>query len=256
MMRPQFCPPSREMRRPIGLGGQQQALRNSETVLLVDHREPQVPVGDLLLEDGVRSNEDIDRPVGQAHQHGLPRLALLAAGQDRNSHSDAVELAEQGRMMLPCEDLGRRQQGGLRSGLDRRQHSHQRYERLSRADVALQQPQHRRGLRHVAADFVDHSPLRARELVRQLQLADQLARSGQGDATLPAGRLAEKHQRKLVGENLVIGEPPSRIVATRIAVRLCDSAPPRPPRLAAEQARLDPLRQVGRAFQRCSREFA
>ena len=46
---------------------------------------------------------------------------------------------------------------GLRPALDRGQHRGQRDQRLPRSDVALEQPQHRHHLRHVAADFPDHA---------------------------------------------------------------------------------------------------
>ena len=153
------------------LDDEQQPLRHAEAVLLVDHREAELLVGDLLLEDRVGADEDVDRAVGEAHQHAVARPALLAAGEDRDAHADAVELAEQGRMMLAGEDFGRREQRRLRAGFDRGEHRQQRDQRLARADVALEQAQHRRRLRHVAADFLDHAPLRAGQLVGQLELA-------------------------------------------------------------------------------------
>ncbi len=55
-------------------GDEQQALRDAEAMLLVDHREAEVLVGDLLLEDRMGADEDVDRAVGEAHQHALARL--------------------------------------------------------------------------------------------------------------------------------------------------------------------------------------
>jgi hypothetical protein len=49
------------------------------------------------------------------HEHAVPCSALFATCQDRNPHADAVELLEQGRMVLPRQDFGRRQQGRLRA---------------------------------------------------------------------------------------------------------------------------------------------
>jgi hypothetical protein len=60
----------------------------------------------------------------------------------------------------------------------------------------------------------------------------------------------------LVGENLVVGEPLARALRARFAVRLGQRRPPRAPAFAAEEARLDPFRKVGRALQRLAREFA
>ena len=106
-----------QMRRMLGLRRQQQPLRHAEAMLLVDHREPELLVGDLLLEDRVGADEDVDRAVGEAHQHAVARPALLAAGEDRDPDAEAVELAEQGRMMLAGEDLGRGEQRRLRARL-------------------------------------------------------------------------------------------------------------------------------------------
>ena len=74
------------------MDGEQQALRDAEAVLLVDHGQAEALVGDLLLEDGVGADEDVDRAVGEPHQHGFPRPALLAAGEDGDADADAVEL--------------------------------------------------------------------------------------------------------------------------------------------------------------------
>src|SRR5690349_10145094 len=98
-------------------------------MLLVDDRETEILVCDLLLEDGMSSDEDVDRAVRQAHQHGFSRLALLATGEDGDPHSHAVELSKQGRMMLASEYFRRREQGRLRSGFNRSQHGHERNQR-------------------------------------------------------------------------------------------------------------------------------
>ncbi len=156
------------MRRPLGLRGQQQPLRHAEAVLLVDHGEAEVLVGHLLLEDGVGADQDVDRSVGQAHQDRFPRPALFATGEDADPNADAVELVEQGRMMLPREDLRWGEQRRLRAGLDRRQHGHQRNQGLAGPDITLQQPKHRCALRHVAADFLDHPALGSGHFVGEL----------------------------------------------------------------------------------------
>ena len=81
-----------QMRRARRLGREQQPLRHAEAVLLVDHGEAQRLVGDLFLKDRVGADEDVDRSVGESHQDGLARPALLAPGQDRGPHANCVEL--------------------------------------------------------------------------------------------------------------------------------------------------------------------
>ena len=69
--------------------------------------------------------------------------------------------------MLAGEDFGRRHQRRLPSRLDDVGHRQQRDDRLARADVALQQPDHplRRG--EIGADFGDRLRLRAGQRERQ-----------------------------------------------------------------------------------------
>ena len=164
-----------QMRRALGFLAKQQPLRHPEAVLLVDHRQAEPFVGDLLLEDRMRADEDVDRAVGEAQQHDFPRPALLAAGQDRHAYAKAVELAEQGRVMLAGEDLGRGEERGLGAGFDRGKHRQHGNQGLARADVALEQPQHRDVLRHVSSDLLSHPLLGAGQPVRKLELAGQRA---------------------------------------------------------------------------------
>src|SRR5690349_5917569 len=98
-----------QVRRMLGLGRQQQSLRDSEAMLLVDYREAELLVRDLFLEDGVGSDEKVERPVGKTHLHAMAGLALVATGQEGDADAEAVELAEQRGMMLARQNLGRRE---------------------------------------------------------------------------------------------------------------------------------------------------
>ena len=64
--------------------------------------------------------------------------------------------------MLAREDFGRGEHRRLRPRFDRLEHRQQRDERLTRPDIALEQAEHRRGLRHIAPDFLRDTGLRAR----------------------------------------------------------------------------------------------
>ncbi len=219
-------------------------------MLLVDHREPERLVGDLLLEDRVGPDEHVDRAVGEAHQHALPRTPFLAAGEDGDADADAVEQAEQGRVMLAGKDFGRREQCCLGPAFDRQQHRHHRDDGLARSDVALKQAEHRHALRHVPAKLLDHAALRVGESIRNAEFGAQAAVARQRRGALRARRLPQQHQRQLVGENLVIGEAAAGILDARLAMRLGQRRAPPPPALARGKARLDPLRQFGRALDR------
>ena len=58
------CRHREQMRRMLRLRCKQQALRDTETMLLIDYDEAKRLVGHFLLEDGVGADEDMDRAVG------------------------------------------------------------------------------------------------------------------------------------------------------------------------------------------------
>ena len=143
--------------------------------------------------------------------------------------------AAQRLVMLAGEDFGRCQQRRLRAGLDRDQHGFERHDRLARADIALQQPQHRRALRHVAFDLADRARLRAGQREGQLQLGPQTAVAFQRLPLARAVGVAHQHQREAVGQQFVISQPIARCVcsslwastsASRQAGHFCDRAGP------------------------------
>ena len=159
-------------------------------------------------------------------------------------------------MMLPRQYLGRRQHRALHARLHRVEQRHQRHQRLARPDIALQQPQHRRRLRHVALDLADRAALRAGRRKGQLQHRAQSPVALDADAPPPPRRLPHQHQRQLPGENLVIGQPLARLGVARIGMGAGQRIAPGRPLLAGEQAGLDPFGQVGRARQRLRRKIA
>ena len=67
---------------------------------------------------------------------------------------------------------------------------------------------------------------------------------------LAAADLAEELERKLVGEDLVIGEAAARGAVEMVGMRLAERIAPGGPALAREERRLDPFGQLWRAFER------
>ena len=93
--------------------------------------------------------------------------------------------------MLAGEDLGRREQRRLRAGFDRGEHRQQRDQRLARADVALQQAQHRRRSAPCRRGF-RRSPAAARRSAGRAAAACASARPCPGAApSVPPLRLAQ-----------------------------------------------------------------
>ena len=66
------------------------------------------------------------------------------------------------------EDFGRRQECSLRAGFDRGQHRQYCDQSLARTNITLEQPQHRRGLRHVTANFFTDAGLSRGRRIREL----------------------------------------------------------------------------------------
>ena len=150
-----------QVRRHLCLGLEHQPLGHAEAMLLVHHHQPQVAIGHALLEDRMGADQQVDLTGGKPHQNGLAHLALVAPGEDRDADVEPGEQAREIVVMLAGEDLGGSQHRALRSRLGGDQQRHRRYQRLARADIALEQAEHRLALRHVALDLADRARLGA-----------------------------------------------------------------------------------------------
>ena len=137
---------------------------------------------------------------------------LVAAGGQRDAQAGGLGERADALEMLAGEDFGRRHQRRLPSRFDDVGHRQQRDDRLARADVALQQPDHALRLGEIGADVLDRLRLRAgqREGQRVENALRQTAGADLGAAGDRAHARADHQQRELVGEQLVIGEPRRR----------------------------------------------
>ena len=181
-------------------------------MLLVDDGERQVAEFDIGLQQRMRPHNDRGQPRGEARQHRVAAAALLSPGQQPYFDPRRSREALQNRVMLPRQDLGRRHQGRLGAALDRLQHREQRDDGLAAADIALQQPHHALRRFHVAADLGQSPTLAAGQRKAEVSLGFGLQFAGAGKhasgAPAPAG--ADQRDRKLRGQDLVIGEPFAR----------------------------------------------
>ncbi len=93
--------------------------------------------------------------------------------------------------MLGGQHLGGRQQGALTAGVDDRQHGTQRYDRLARTHLALQQALHRSGLGEVGEDLLPHLQLTGCQRKRKplLESAQQRVGTTAARLGLPGGRI-------------------------------------------------------------------
>ena len=61
-------------------------------MLLVDHRHAEAPKLHVVLNDGVRAHQDVDRPIGQSFEHLLAAFALQDSGQFVQDRYGRLEL--------------------------------------------------------------------------------------------------------------------------------------------------------------------
>ena len=191
--------------------GERRALLDAESMLLVDDGDREIAEVDLLLDQRVRA----DRDLHVARRDQLPDVRVLLRRQRAREERDAdAELRADPldrEEVLLGEHLRRGHHRPLPVGLDGPQQGVQCDDRLARADVALQQPLHRRRLREITVDLGDRAILRVGEREREhLPVARQeRARVGQrlGNELLALRRAAG--ERELEDEELVEGEAPA-----------------------------------------------
>ncbi len=120
--------------------------------------------------------------------------------------------------VLLGERLRRRHQRALAARLDRAQERVERDDRLAGADVALQQPLHRRGAREVGVDLGDRALLVLGERERQRRRGSaRSARPAAPSDGATASVVARRRDDELQREQLVEREPPPRPL--RLAAR-------------------------------------
>ena len=131
--------------------------------------------------------------------------------------------------MLLGENLGRRHERDLPSGLDRLQRGERRDDRLAAADVALQQPLHRHRPLEIVADLPPDALLRPRELERHAreQLAGERAGAGEHGRAPRRARLPVRLERQLLRDELVELEARPRRMRARVERLLRETGQPR-----------------------------
>ena len=152
------------------------------------------------------------------------RSRLDRAGEERDPHAELRAPRLDRQEVLLGQRLGRRHQRAREAGLDRAQQRVERDDGLAGADVALEQPLHRRLAGQVAVDLGDRLLLVGRQLERE-----QLAGSARPDR--PARR-APRASLLAAGRARARGRPGARAARRTPAA----AAPPPPPRASAADA--------------------
>ena len=123
-------------------------------------------------------------------------------------------------MVLLGQDLGGRHQRHLVPVLHREQRRHRRHRRLARAHVALEQPVHRLGSRHVPRDLrrraLAWAPVSWNGSSRARPVHPLAVDRIEGDALLCLHALALEANAELQEEQLIERQPPVRGAQVRV----------------------------------------
>ena len=136
-------------------------------MLFIDYGEPETVVIHRFLDQRVRTDDDLRLAAGDGRECGTARAAPQPTGQQLHSYRKIADQGPHRIQMLLGQNLRRRHERGLIAVLHRAQHGHQRDDRLSCANVPLQQPVHpaRRG--HVGTDLRQDPALRLGQFERE-----------------------------------------------------------------------------------------
>ena len=171
-------------------------MRHAETLLFVDDQQAEVLEQDVLRQQPVRADDDVDLAGGEI----LDDLILLGLGAEAADHVDrnrkSGEPLGQRLLMLKGEHGRRREERHLLAVHDRLERRAHGDFGLAVADVAAQQPVHRRRRFHVALDVGDGVRLIDRQVVleRVFELALPVGIGAEGIARDRLARGVELEQ--------------------------------------------------------------
>ena len=171
-------------------------MGDAEALLLVDDQQAEVAELHVLREQAVRADDDVDLAGGEIFERRL----LFRLGAEAADHVDADrerrEPVLQGLEVLEREHRGRGEDRDLLAVHHRLEGGAHRHFGLAVADVAAQQPVHRRRRLHVALDVGDRGALIRREipLERVLELLLPVSVGAEGVARHRLARGVELEQ--------------------------------------------------------------
>jgi hypothetical protein len=143
------------------------ALQDAEAMLLVNGHKTETSEIHVVLDQRVRADDQLRLSAMDTFKGRSFFGALQSADQQLHAIPRLRQNAPRGKKMLHGKNFRRRHQRGLRAVFDGNDRRLQRDDGLAAADVALQQPVHRRGLFQVRGDFGEYALLCRRRLERQ-----------------------------------------------------------------------------------------
>ena len=140
-------------------------MRHAEPLLLVDDQQAEIAELDVLRQQAVRADDDVDLAGGQIGERSFCSALRPEAADHLDAHRKAREALLQRLLVLKREHGRRREERDLLAVHDRLERGAHGHFGLAVADVAAEQPVHRRRRLHVALDVGDRRLLIRRQLV-------------------------------------------------------------------------------------------
>ena len=141
-------------------------LCHTKAVLLVDDGQSKAREDHVVLDDGMRADEDMDITILQVVEDGLAFLALHAAREQFDPYGHVAQKLAEGLQVLLGQYFGRCHDASLTAIVDGNERTHQRHKGLARTNVTLQQTVHLATRTHVLAYFLQHTLLRTCQFER------------------------------------------------------------------------------------------
>ena len=165
------------------------------------------------LHERVRADHEVDVAGREPRQEIAPLQSGRRAGDELDAEPRFLQQLPQAEEVLLGENFGRRHERHLQAVLHGDEGHEQRHDRFAGADIALQQPVHRRRALHVLDELLQRAPLPFGELERQntaRRIADAVVDLDRAGLRFADGGALSHHQPQLKQEELFEDEPDLR----------------------------------------------
>ena len=195
-------------------------MLDAEALLLVHHQQSQVLEAHILVEQPVRANEDVHPPLLHPAQGLLHLGGSAEAGNYVDVHRILGKTAQGGEIVLPGQDGGGHQDGGLLTVQHALHHGPEGHLRLSVTHVAAQQPVHGHRALHVPLDLPNAPQLviglGVLELLLKLPLPRGVRREGKAGLALALGVQLDQPLGQVGHRLLCLGLGPLPVRASQL----------------------------------------
>ena len=139
-------------------------------MLLVDHYQAQILEFDAVLNQSMRSDNELRTTLRNVPTYVALAIVLQRSGQEHDAVSRTFQNLTGGKIMLLRQYFSRRHERHLIAVFDGDNGGLKRHDRLARSNIPLQQTAHGMRLLHIRGDLLQHTLLRGRGMERQYLL--------------------------------------------------------------------------------------